>query len=746
MFNVTGNSSTWVQLTGRLDGAGAAIFEKELAAYEAGTTPVVLDCEGVDFLSSAGIRSLMKLEKKLRARGGHLILAGLMPMVKQSLEISGLLSHFDVAANRTEAEQRLRGPGDSAAGDCVLAEGRIVVKARQIIGAASRVVLWPGAGQGAPRLRAATLDELPMAFGLGGFGHDQTQAIESLGNFFTAGQTVALQAEGGLPDYLHADDPQNISFYVAEAVAVEGTPAAALAIDGDPVSFGELAGALPGWMAMLTGDTPSLIAFELQADGPVDDDGTSRRLRALGVLCRLEAKPGSLPADWPSVAPGLVGRIAAIRLDGSDAASEIGSSADPWSCELNHDALAGVMPVDSDFLCSHARIRVYLPAAMVLDDAVRLRIEQTEEGDFPDAWELITRRIYSDSSRVVLTRMTGGYSATTMRAESYDKEGRKTIPTVLKIATRHVTDAEARAYHAHVKNFILNNSTVIMGHAAEGEWAGLRYNFVGVNGPGSSLSWLARIYRDQPVEVIKPLVDTVFGQVLWPWYGQTRREMLQPFAQHAPAPQFFPDIPGDAEGFFGLSADDPFIYCEALERDLPNPYHFLRHEFVRLRSWERRWYSSITHGDLNLNNILVDEKENIYVIDFSETRPRNALSDFARIEPVIFLEYPRLDDEHDMKQLLMFLEGMTSVSPLHGDPLFRYEGDDPMVGKAWNMACQLRQYARQTVHGDDQAVFYWLPLLEWTLPCVSYRQLSPERKRLSMYFAGLICEQVQKLV
>ena len=56
----------------------------------------------------------------------------------------------------------------------------------------------------------------------------------------------------------------------------------------------------------------------------------------------------------------------------------------------------------------------------------------------------------------------------------------------------------------------------------------------------------------------------------------------------------------------------------------------------------KAWATAVTHGDLNLNNVLVDERRNIYVIDFSETRIRNVASDFARIEPMGLLQWTRL--------------------------------------------------------------------------------------------------------
>ena len=107
-----------------------------------------------------------------------------------------------------------------------------------------------------------------------------------------------------------------------------------------------------------------------------------------------------------------------------------------------------------------------------------------------DEWETITRRLYRDCRRVVLTPLHGGFMSNTFRVASYDAEGRRLLPTVLKIGGVALTEREEVANRKYVQTFILNNSTTLLGGAAAGDWAGLRYNFLGVTGPDSSLEWL----------------------------------------------------------------------------------------------------------------------------------------------------------------------------------------------------------------------------------------------------------------
>lgn len=757
MLEISEHSPDVIRLSGRFDGAGAALFDPRMRALEARSSPLALDFEGVGYLSSAGIRSLVMLEKRLRAKGARLILVALQSQVAQSLETSGLLKEFAVAASVGQARALM---GDSTSGVAPAAPSSLGGRAatvRRLPASPSQIVVWgPGGSPSDPAsvsqaLRNAILAEIPLAIGRGGFGNNRQEAMESFGDFMAAGTTAILAAANApdYPDFLQSDQPEAVSLYVAEAAAIRGRPALFLRLEEEGMTWGEFAAALPVWAGKLMGSAPSDLAFLLSTSLPGAPDPED--MLALGfVTAGAHDQPPPLRGfrqdEWISVSPSarLLGR--GIRLAGHRVPSDARDPEALLSGALAADRLLGVAPLRPETPIGRALAWIYLPEQTLSSEETRLNIEVGGTLTFPDEWELIARRIYTEARRVVLTPMSGGYSATTMRADSYDAEGRRMIPTVLKISSRQTTNAEVRAYHEHVKKFILNNSTVIMGHASQGDWSGLRYNFVGVNGPGSTLSWLADQYLRRPTAALMPLVDAVFGQVLWPWYGQSKREILRPFEQHAPPLHFFPDIPGEAERTQGIPADAPSIRCEELGRDLPNPYHFLRHAYPKLKTLERPWHTSITHGDLNLNNILVDEKDNIYIIDFSETRPRNALSDFARIEPVITLQIPRLEDRNDMRDLLVFWEGLASVSPLKGDPPLRYAGSDPMVEKAWHVLCRLRAYARKAVGGEDQPLFYWLPLLEWTLPGVYFQQLGPERKRLWTYVSALLCEQIQALV
>lgn len=99
-----------VVLEGRLDGVGAPEVEAFcLEHIQAGVVRLLLDLEGVDYISSAGLRSLLVVVKRLQAASGTLRLCCLAPMVREVLAISGLSNLLPSVDSRQEGISALGG-------------------------------------------------------------------------------------------------------------------------------------------------------------------------------------------------------------------------------------------------------------------------------------------------------------------------------------------------------------------------------------------------------------------------------------------------------------------------------------------------------------------------------------------------------------------------------------------------------------------------------------------------------------
>jgi anti-anti-sigma factor len=90
-------------LSGRLDTASAPAAEEKLLGMLRGGGALVVDLGAVHYVSSAGLRALLKAAKQAKAAGAAFALAAPQPPVREVLEISGFDKILGVFATREEA-------------------------------------------------------------------------------------------------------------------------------------------------------------------------------------------------------------------------------------------------------------------------------------------------------------------------------------------------------------------------------------------------------------------------------------------------------------------------------------------------------------------------------------------------------------------------------------------------------------------------------------------------------------------
>ncbi|MDY6903487.1 MAG: STAS domain-containing protein [Thermodesulfobacteriota bacterium] len=84
-----------IEVTGRMDAATAPRFEKECNQWlEDGEDRIIVDFAGLEYISSAGLRGVLAVGKKLKSRGGVLCLCQMDGMVQEVFEISGFANIF----------------------------------------------------------------------------------------------------------------------------------------------------------------------------------------------------------------------------------------------------------------------------------------------------------------------------------------------------------------------------------------------------------------------------------------------------------------------------------------------------------------------------------------------------------------------------------------------------------------------------------------------------------------------------
>jgi anti-sigma B factor antagonist len=87
----------FVTLEGELDTAAAVEVEKTLQPlYTTNGKDVIIDCEGLEYIASSGLRILISILKGAKAGGSKVVLKNMNDDIKSVFKLTGFINIFEV--------------------------------------------------------------------------------------------------------------------------------------------------------------------------------------------------------------------------------------------------------------------------------------------------------------------------------------------------------------------------------------------------------------------------------------------------------------------------------------------------------------------------------------------------------------------------------------------------------------------------------------------------------------------------
>ncbi|HWQ20295.1 MAG TPA: STAS domain-containing protein [Methanotrichaceae archaeon] len=97
-----------IGISGRIDATTSKDVETALnASIDQNQSKIVIDLEGVEYISSVGLRVMLAALKKQRQKQGQLKLASMQPFVREVFEVTGFTKLFSIHPNRDDAVKSL---------------------------------------------------------------------------------------------------------------------------------------------------------------------------------------------------------------------------------------------------------------------------------------------------------------------------------------------------------------------------------------------------------------------------------------------------------------------------------------------------------------------------------------------------------------------------------------------------------------------------------------------------------------
>ncbi|HEV3077576.1 MAG TPA: response regulator [Thermoanaerobaculia bacterium] len=357
--------------------------------------------------------------------------------------------------------------------------------------------------------------------------------------------------------------------------------------------------------------------------------------------------------------------------------------------------------------------------------------------------ESVLSRLFATAETILVEPMTRGKGGSgILRVQPFLATGAG-LSAVVKFGDAKIVAREEQNFKRYVRPFLGGARSTSLDDAERRNLIGaIRYSLLGTM--GEKFEDFGDFYAKHNVTAVCETLDNLFLKTCGPWYGNAGVLKLR-------------DLGDEYRSLLGLSPDsleEPLkrglkavqgkdeLHFEALtsRRTFANPVPRLA-----ARNFLRPTYACITHGDLNAENIFVDEAGSTWLIDFANTGPGHILRDFALLDVsirVLLLAAgeAKLDERLALEEELLSRKRLGEFDMLSG----RLATGNAALAKAHAAVVHLRHLAAEQVRRNpaNDIDEYWIALLFYSLRLIRFWDLATVQREHALLSAALLAERL----
>jgi len=348
----------------------------------------------------------------------------------------------------------------------------------------------------------------------------------------------------------------------------------------------------------------------------------------------------------------------------------------------------------------------------------------------------LLRYLFRDSRQARFRCLTGGFSGNVVLAsESVDVFGHVQTPHVVKIGPQAMTGKERAAFE-RVESVLGNNAPRITDFAdLEGRGA-IKYRYASM-GAGASTTFQKLYGKGLSLEKIGRIFSSVFEEQLGRFYHAATLEKCNLLEYYAFNPEYAPRIRERVGQILGAAAQRDVLRFSK-NREIPHVALFYEKAPVNLvrRPMDYHYFSYV-HGDLNGANIIVDARENIWLIDFFHTHRGHVLRDLIKLENDLLYIFTLPSNEQEFEEALCLTDRLMKVDDLSKPPS-PVEADGfacPRIRRAYETVCLLRAFYPPLVHEDRDVTQLLIGQLRYAVHTLSFDESNLWQRKWALYTA-----------
>ncbi|NOH04487.1 MAG: phosphotransferase [Chloroflexi bacterium] len=211
-------------------------------------------------------------------------------------------------------------------------------------------------------------------------------------------------------------------------------------------------------------------------------------------------------------------------------------------------------------------------------------------------------------------------------------------PCIVKLARAGKIQQEVKRYYQFISRKLTGNfNAQLIEHAILWDVGGAAYSFVS----GQGTRTFTNFYKERSIDDIKEVLRSFFCDI-WSKYYSVSKPKDEEEEKEEPTKSLF-DLYLQTWGQDWYEKWVKELFSKDLRRaesvlnayHLPHPLEWLRNKVAETlldASKTTPLRVAVTHGDLHGDNLLVDDRKNVWVIDFERCGEGHALQDFIELE------------------------------------------------------------------------------------------------------------------
>ncbi len=376
-------------------------------------------------------------------------------------------------------------------------------------------------------------------------------------------------------------------------------------------------------------------------------------------------------------------------------------------------------------------------------DPASLEIVSGEPLNLSDTELKLFKYVFRNSKKIQARILDGGFSGNVViGTQSTDMNGHQESKHVVKIGEQESIGKERKSFEI-IENVLGNNAPRIVDFADSHGKGIIKYRYASM-GEGESVSFQKKFCTDTPMEKIEKYLKVIFKEQLGKFYQARTHEKMNLLSYYefdkVTLSGLETAVSNVCQG--DLAADNLVLHSKTF----PNPLIFYRKDLqTYIRKTNMYAFQSYVHGDLNGANIIIDEQENVWIIDFFHTHRGHVLKDLIKLENDILYIYSDIQSEADFHEALKISELLFAVTDLRA-PLPAVEKTG--IKKAnflriYQTICLLRRFYVDLIEWDRNPLQLFIAQLRYSMHTITFDECNQWQKEWALYNSGKFCEIIR---